>query len=153
MGRALVQWFGVAISAGMTIATVMQRNTVGAVFFGTGTLSLLGWAVRPEQDPDSPARPLRALALGAAGVSAVAVIPVLVAVGSGGDGDGRGGLAVVAAVSMVAFASLLWCLVVIAWRRGWRWSSATTRVQLQEAAASGHRVEAPPRDRGRGEDS
>jgi hypothetical protein len=138
MGRALVQWFGVAISAVMTISSVTQRNPVGAAFFGVGTLSLLWWAIRPEPDPDSPARPLRAFTLGAAGASAVAAILVLAAVGSGGDG--RGDLAVVAAVSMGALASLLWCFVVIAWRRSHA-CGGTSRA-LSPTAASGRAEQA-----------
>jgi hypothetical protein len=144
MGRTVWRICMILVSLGLAISAAVGHNLIGAAFFGVVTLSLIWFALWPERDSAKETYPLRGMALGAVATTAVSVFLVLAAVGETEDATGRV-LSVLAALAMIALALLLWGMTFVMWRRGWRWSSATTWGELQAARATGQRVEAPPR--------
>lgn len=140
--------FAIVASLALAISAGVSRNFMGAAFFGLVTLALIWLAVRPERDSTATTFPLRGMTLGATGATAVSVLFVIAAVGETQDPKGRG-LLVLASLSAVALALLLWGIALVMWRRGWRWTSATTWGELHAARATGQRLEAPEKRAGR----
>lgn len=141
MGQRLGRFVGIALAALLTITAVVQSNVIGAVFFGLITASLVWFAVRPAPDPGKQVHPMRMFVVGGLVFTLIAVV-ITAAAFEETDRTGKG-LAVVAATVIVPSTLAWWGFVVTMWRRGWRWSSTSTRGELEAARASGTRLSAP----------
>lgn len=138
MGRLLARFVGIAFAGVMSASAIAHSNVIGAIFFVLLTLYLIWLAIRGQRDTAQEVHPLRGMVGGAATVTLIAVVATI----SGIEEQLRGdrGLGVFVATLTIPAALGLWALVATLRRRGWRWTSTTTRGDL---LAAQHGGEAP----------
>ena len=142
MGRLLGRIVGMAFSGVMCASAIVHHNVIGAIFFGLLTLYLVWLAVRGERDAGQEVHPLRGLVGGAAVVTLIALVATIQGVEEQVRGDR--GMGVFVATLTVPGAIGLWAVVAAMWRRGWRWTSTTTRGELQAVQHGGEPPKPPP---------
>jgi FtsH-binding integral membrane protein len=129
--RRLGHLLGTGLVAAATVNSVVRENIVGAVFFGAATILLIWFAVRPKPSRDRTVHPFRMFVAAALAASLCAAFVLATAISAPSIGQNTGGLAVVGAVVTVPVAGLAWWAVYLVWRKGIRWSSTTTRAELE----------------------
>jgi quinol-cytochrome oxidoreductase complex cytochrome b subunit len=144
MNRLWTRGLGIGLSVAATASAVVGGNAIGAVAFGIVTLAVVWFAVCPTSDPSATMHPLRGNVVIAAGFTVVAAIMVAAAM-TAEEAPARG-LAIVAAIYGVPGALVFWWFTYRLWQQSWRWSSGTTRDEVESARGAGRRVAPPSAD-------